>query len=83
MRLLQKSLANYFCRHPREGGEPENLFNNWIPDKALGNDKLKLLQEAHLKTFYYLILPTHNRHIIRLRIHEDIRDTPISHQPVF
>jgi hypothetical protein len=35
-------------KHPVKGGNPENLVFDeyWIPDKDLGNDRLRLLQEA-------------------------------------
>jgi len=49
MSLLQKYQENLFCRHTREGGYPEvfGFKEYWIPDKDLGNDKYRLLQEPH------------------------------------
>ncbi len=50
MSLLQKYRENRYCRHTRESGNPEvfDFKEYWIPDKDLGNDEYRLLQEPHV-----------------------------------
>jgi len=46
--MFKEPLAKIlFICHSRENGNPEVIVfkEDWIPDKNLGNDKLRLLQE--------------------------------------
>ncbi len=56
---MQKYRENRYCRHTRESRYPEvfDFKEYWIPDKDLGNDEYRLLQEPQVNLFFHEPLP--------------------------